>query len=92
LAKRIRSDLARAFGEEYSLGVEILRRVRQRLTASGVSPARRQAVFKQLAASPLCRYLRDGRTNDVDRLLGEIVGAEITVASLGLEVGQVEKT
>ncbi|HYD48081.1 MAG TPA: bifunctional precorrin-2 dehydrogenase/sirohydrochlorin ferrochelatase [Terriglobales bacterium] len=86
LASRIRQDLDRVYGDEYGKALEVLRAVRSRLMAAAAPLELRQNVFKKLAASPLCRYLRDGRVDEVDRLLADVVGPEVSLASLNVHL------
>lgn len=85
LARRIRQDLERVYGDEYGAALKVMRAIRDRLRDGATPAGYRQAVFKALAASPLCRYLRDGRLAEVDRLLAGIIGPEVSLASLELE-------
>lgn len=87
LAKRIRRDLEERFGPEYAVALDLLRRLRTHLGRSARSPADRQRVFTALVDSPLLDYLRDGQAQSVDRLLATTVGAEVSLAALGMELG-----
>jgi precorrin-2 dehydrogenase len=86
LAKRIRRDLEARFGPEYALALELLRRLREHLRGGARSAADRRRIFDALVDSPLLDYLRDGQAQAVDRLLATTVGADVSLASLGLEL------
>lgn len=86
LAKRIRQDLEEVFGSEYELTLDLLGRLRQCLAVRSRSRAQRRRIFSMLVNSPLIDYLRQRQTDEIDRLLAEIVGGGISLASLGMEL------
>jgi precorrin-2 dehydrogenase/sirohydrochlorin ferrochelatase len=86
LAKRIRQDLENVFGSEYELALDLLGRLRQCLAGQLRSRAERQHIFSTLVNSPLLDYLRQRQTDEIDRLLAEIVGGGISLAALGMEL------
>lgn len=83
MAKRIRMELERVFGEEYALTLDLLRRVRSHLAQSGADLPLRRSAVQRLVDSPVCRYLRDGRLGEVDRVLSETISPDVSMASLG---------
>jgi len=87
LAKRIRQDLEKAFGSEYELALELLGRLRRHLATPSRSSAERQRIFSTLVNSPLLDYLRQRQTHEIDRLLAQIVGDDVSLATLGMELG-----
>ena len=86
LAKRIRQDLQGAFGPEYDVALQLLRRLRERLAGQSRPAAERQRILSTLANSSLLDYLREGQTHLVDRLLAETVGDGVSLATLGMEL------
>ncbi|MFQ5667684.1 MAG: bifunctional precorrin-2 dehydrogenase/sirohydrochlorin ferrochelatase [Candidatus Binatia bacterium] len=84
LAKRIRRDLEEMLGPEYGLALELLRRLRERLTQQAWPAAERQRVFAALVDSSLLEHLRRQQTGAVDQLLETTVGAGCSLASLGM--------
>jgi precorrin-2 dehydrogenase/sirohydrochlorin ferrochelatase len=85
MARRIRQDLEAIFGEEYALALQVLGRVRQRLSQSTHTAAERRRIVTALAASPLVELLRAHKPAEVDRLLASTVGEDTSLASLGLD-------
>ena len=85
LAKRIRQQLEQAFGPEYALALQLLGRVRERLTNQRLTPDERLRIFAALVESPLLDYVREGQTLELDRLLADTVGDGTSLAGLGLE-------
>jgi precorrin-2 dehydrogenase/sirohydrochlorin ferrochelatase len=80
LAHRVRTEIEARFGPEYGLFAQILRRLRERLPPS----PERQALLVRLVESPVLDCLRSGRLAEVDTHLGGIVGADCSLATLGV--------
>lgn len=83
-AQQVRRQLDRAFGDEYAETLVVLRRLRRLCDDLELPLPVRRERLRRLAASPLCRYLRDRRLEDVDRLLAEAFGPDTNLASLGI--------
>jgi len=79
LAGRIRDDLIRHIGPEHATFALILGRVRERLEPGAV----RRGVLRELLASPVLEWLRQGRIEDIDELLAEIGGRGCSLTALG---------
>jgi len=86
LARRLREELDRQFGDEYAQALEILGAVRQRLQVESRPSLERQRILTALARSELLDLIRAGRFTEVDHLLGTTVGESTSVASLGLRL------
>jgi precorrin-2 dehydrogenase/sirohydrochlorin ferrochelatase len=86
LAKRIRQDLEAALGPEYDLAVQLLGRLRAQLRGRSLTPAERRRIFAALLDSPLLDYLRERQGGEVNRLLATLVGGDVSLASLGMEL------
>ncbi len=86
LAKHVRRRLADIFGPEYAVALQLLRRLRERLRAAGDAGDRRW-IFNALVESPLLDHLRERRAAEIDRLLAQTVGNEVSLAALGVELG-----
>jgi precorrin-2 dehydrogenase/sirohydrochlorin ferrochelatase len=82
LARKLRETLSRQIGDEYAVFADVLARLRARLAPS----RNRREVFEQLVDSPALSWLREGRFQDVDRLLADIVGADCSLAELGVRL------
>jgi precorrin-2 dehydrogenase/sirohydrochlorin ferrochelatase len=80
LARKMREQLAEQIGQEYGVLADLLGRLRGRVAAS----LERQEMLGRLVDSPALSWLRDGRFEDVDRLLAEIVDADCSLAGLGV--------
>jgi precorrin-2 dehydrogenase/sirohydrochlorin ferrochelatase len=82
LARKLREELGKHVGGEYSVFAALLGRLRERLAPS----RERQALFTRLVESPALEWLRAGQTEHVDHLLQTLVGAECTLAALGIDL------
>ncbi len=85
LAKKIRRDLGRQFGPEYTQALALLARVRESLGNDRVAITERQRMFTALVESPLLDYLRAGQIDQINALLQKTVGAGYTCEALGLK-------
>lgn len=74
LARRIRQELERSFGNEYAGFLKILREVREQVQSRVPSIVRRRRILQGLAASDLLTLLRQGKTDRAKRRIQEIVG------------------
>jgi precorrin-2 dehydrogenase/sirohydrochlorin ferrochelatase len=74
LAKKLRRDLQDQFGDEYTVFLDLMGAIRQRLLAEAHAPEEHKPIFERLVHSDILSWIRQGRRNDVDRLLAEILG------------------
>jgi len=86
LAKKIRLALEQSFGPEYGVALQLLARVREWVTQSGLTAAERQRLFTALVDSPLLDYLRERRIDKLNALLHQTVGDTCTIERLGLSL------
>lgn len=86
LAKKIRRTLEHSFGPEYDVALQLLARVRARVTHPKLSPQERQQRFTALVESPLLDYLRERQVGKLDALLQEIIGEGCTLEELGISL------
>jgi precorrin-2 dehydrogenase/sirohydrochlorin ferrochelatase len=86
VAKRIRHQLERLFGQEHAVMLKILSQIRAKLPSQVESPAERKRLFKRIVDSPLIERLREKRLHDVDRILTETFGHGFTMRELGLRM------
>jgi siroheme synthase-like protein len=84
LAARLRDRIADLLGAEIEIVVEIHRRVRERLRASEPALEERSRILRALAVAPLDEPVRAGDGAGVDRVLRDVVGEHVSLASLGL--------
>ncbi len=86
LARRIRQELEAHFGPEYSQALELLGRLRDHLARRSLSTSERRRILSSLVDSPLLDHLQHGESGQVDRLLAETVGDEVSLSQLGVDL------
>jgi len=86
LARQIRTEVDRRFGPEYAQALTILRAVRERLRAEARSAAERRGILTALVRSGLVEYLRTKQGDAIDRLLGSIIGHDVSMSQLGVHL------
>jgi precorrin-2 dehydrogenase/sirohydrochlorin ferrochelatase len=74
LAKKLRHDLERQFGEEYAVLLKLMGAMRQRLLAEDHAPEAHKPIFEKIVHSDILAWIRGNRMQDVNRLLAEILG------------------
>jgi precorrin-2 dehydrogenase/sirohydrochlorin ferrochelatase len=82
LAKRLRQDLEKQFGEEYATFLKLMGAVRNKLLSQDHNPEAHRAVFEQLIDKGLLNGLKDQNKEVVDSLLHEILGEGYDYRSL----------
>jgi precorrin-2 dehydrogenase/sirohydrochlorin ferrochelatase len=82
LAKKLRRDLEKLFGDEYRVLLHIMGAIRRRLLAEAHAPEAHKRLFEELVNSDLPAMIRDDRRADIDHLLQEVLGPEFTYDSL----------
>ena len=78
LARKIRQELERAFGHEFSRFIEILGKVRKALMASIPQQSQRKRILNRLIHSEVLDLLRSGHFATAKRRVQEITGLEKT--------------
>jgi precorrin-2 dehydrogenase / sirohydrochlorin ferrochelatase len=73
LAKKLRTDLERQFGEEYALLLKLMGAIRRRLLAEAHAPEAHKPIFEKIIHSDILSWIRDGRMAEINRLLAEIL-------------------
>lgn len=86
LAKKIRQELERSFGREYSLLLQLMAGLRRRLLTQGRPSADNKKVFKNIVESPILRLLREEKVEQAEKLLKKLAGPEFTLSRLGVKV------
>jgi precorrin-2 dehydrogenase/sirohydrochlorin ferrochelatase len=74
LAKKLRQDLQSQFGDEYTAFLDLMGAIRKRLLAEAHAPEEHKPIFERLVHSNILTWIREGRRNDIDRLLAEVLG------------------
>lgn len=82
LSRRIRMTLEATFGPEYETALRLLGTARARLLAGGHDPDDHRRRFRALLDGGLLELLRDGRTEELDRLLRETLGSAFDLKTL----------
>ena len=84
LARRIGKTLREIFGPEYDQALQILAKIREKLTQTALSADERQKVFTALVESPLLDHLHAKRQTEINALLRQVVGKGFTLEKLGI--------
>jgi precorrin-2 dehydrogenase/sirohydrochlorin ferrochelatase len=74
LAKKLRHELERQFGEEYAVLLKLMGAIRQRLLAEAHAPEAHKPIFEKIVHSDILTWIRDSRMQELNRLLAEILG------------------
>jgi precorrin-2 dehydrogenase/sirohydrochlorin ferrochelatase len=82
LAKQLRRQLERQFGDEYRLLLLLLGAVRTNLLQKDHAPDAHKVVFEQLINSDILSWIRDGRLEEIDHLLRTLLGEELSFEAL----------
>lgn len=77
IAKRIRQELERHFGEEYEEYLDLLAEARRQLLLREQEEEQRTAIFRKLADSDLLALLRQGQRAEAERLIADITGGRV---------------
>lgn len=84
LSRNIRRELARTYGREYALTVQLLGAIREKLLTQNIKRTYNKRILSELACSPLPLLLRAGSFEAVDNLLLNCCGPGYSLAELGL--------
>jgi precorrin-2 dehydrogenase/sirohydrochlorin ferrochelatase len=74
LAKKLRHTLEAQFGEEYAVLLNLMGAIRRRLLAQEHAPEAHKPIFEKIIHSDILTWIRDGRMQDVNDLLKEVLG------------------
>ena len=74
LAKKLRHELERRFGEEYAVLLDLLGAIRKRLLAQEHAPEAHKSIFENIIHSDILTWIRDSRMQEVNRLLKQVLG------------------
>ncbi len=73
-AKKMRKDLENQFGEEYEPFLRLMGAIRQRLLSEAHAPEAHKPLFEKLITAGLLDLIKANRTEQIDALLGEVLG------------------
>ena len=76
LAKKLRKILEDQFGDEYADLLQLMGAVREKLLRQAHEPEAHKHLFNQLIDNGLLEMIREGRKDDIDRLLEDTLGQE----------------
>lgn len=82
LAKRLRKDLEKEFGEEYADFLRLMGAIREKLLRKKHEPEAHKHIFEQLINRGLVEMIRDRKKEDINSLLLEILGEGYEFESL----------
>ncbi|MCF8024516.1 MAG: bifunctional precorrin-2 dehydrogenase/sirohydrochlorin ferrochelatase [Desulfobacteraceae bacterium] len=81
-ARHLRKQLEKQFGEEYTEFLRIMGAVRKKLLAKQHAPEAHKPLFESLISKGLPEMIREGRTDEADTTLREVLGEEFDYGSL----------
>jgi precorrin-2 dehydrogenase/sirohydrochlorin ferrochelatase len=82
LAKKLRKDLTLQFGREYNVLLQLMGAIRQKLLSQAHAPEAHKPLFENLLNAGLIELVRDDRREEINRLLGDVLGTEFTYEAL----------
>jgi precorrin-2 dehydrogenase/sirohydrochlorin ferrochelatase len=74
LAKKLRKKLERQFGPEYGEFLKLMGAIRSKLLSQAHEPEAHKPLFEQLIDSNLIALIQEGKTQDINALLADILG------------------
>ena len=86
MAQKIRRQLSADFGPEYARALQLLARIRERVTRQRLSSRERRQRFQRLVNSPLLDYLRDRKIDKLNALLRATLGEAYSLEHLDFQV------
>ncbi len=84
-AKRLRMEMEDRYGEEYSVFLEIMAAIRQKLLTKGSVSDKNRKIFNKLASSFMPDMIKMERWNEVDETIVSLLGEDFSLASLGIK-------
>ena len=78
VARRIRQMLEKTFGPEYSVLLNLMGAIRNKLLAESKSPEAHKRLFERILDEGLLEMIRDHRAEDIDTLLQQVMGEGYT--------------
>jgi len=82
MAKKLRKDLELQFGQEYKVLLQLMGAIRQKLLSQAHAPEAHKPLFESLLNAGLIELVRDDRREEINRLLGDVLGMEFTYEAL----------
>ncbi len=82
LAKRIKEDLAREYGSEYAILLEMMKNIRIKLLKQNHAPDQHKIIFHSLLEKGLLDLIETKNWEKIDAILKDNIGKEFTFKSL----------
>ncbi len=79
LAKRLRKEMARHFGPEYDIFLEIMGQIRGKIISRGYPPEKNRTLFESIIDSDIIGHIREKRWDKVREVIRDLAGEEIEV-------------
>ncbi len=86
-AKKLRRDFETRFGEEYADFLRLMGAARKKLLSRAHAPEAHKPLFEKLIDADLIGLIRGGKTEEIDKLLHQVLGRGFDLESL-LEIGK----
>lgn len=79
LAKKLRTELEAAYGQEYAILLQIMGELREKIIADRRPSAENRERFEAVVSSRILDHIRAGRWKEVKALIRELTGVEMEV-------------
>lgn len=74
MAKKLRQDLEKRYGEEYADFLRLMGAIRQKLLSQAHEPEAHKSLFEQLINDDLLELIRENRIEEINSLLQAVLG------------------
>jgi precorrin-2 dehydrogenase/sirohydrochlorin ferrochelatase len=74
LAKKLRQALEKQFGGEYAVLLDLMGAIRKRLLGREHAPEAHKPIFEKIIKTDILTWIRDGRMEEVNCLLEQVLG------------------
>jgi precorrin-2 dehydrogenase/sirohydrochlorin ferrochelatase len=81
-AKKMRKQLEKEFGEEYAQFLNLMGAIRKKLLSEDHEPEAHKHLFEELIERDLVQILKEGKTENINSLLFEVLGEGYEFESL----------
>jgi len=88
VAGEIRGRLEALFGEEYAPFLELVGAIRTKLLKKGGDSATFNWIYRGVMDSPLLEWIRDGKAEEIDAFLDNLLGDGYRLSQLGVRIGR----
>ncbi|MFQ5329574.1 MAG: bifunctional precorrin-2 dehydrogenase/sirohydrochlorin ferrochelatase [Thermodesulfobacteriota bacterium] len=88
IARKIRGELEALFGEEYAPFLELVGAIRMKLLKKNMDSVIFNGLYAGVMDSPLLEWLRDGKVDEIDAFLDNLLGDGYRPSQLGVRIGK----